>query len=154
MFKRAMKPSIEKEFTHPQRAEGEQLFLGAQEDDRQTLASLVAGHTLTREGPETTINATVSIRGTLSFERFLKLDGCFEGQLLAHGRLHVGPSGSLKADLNLESAIIEGLVEGNIHVEDHLDIRATAVIKGDITAKTLTVEPGATLVGSILIEPH
>lgn len=150
MFKRAMKPAFEKDFTHPSRTEGEPLTMS----ETAPLASLVAGHTLTLEGPETTINASVSIKGTLSFERFLRLDGSFEGELLARGRLHVGPRGCLKADINLEGAVIEGLVEGNIHIEDHLEIRATAIIKGDISARTLTVEPGATLIGSVLIEPN
>ena len=67
---------------------------------------------LNEEIPETTLGAGVSFRGQLSFERFLRIDGSFEGELLSQGKVIVGATGKVKANLNLREAIIEGVVEG------------------------------------------
>ena len=41
-----------------------------------------------------------------------------------------------------------GRVEGNITVKEHCDLKANAEIIGDITAGTLSIEGGATFMGS------
>lgn len=105
------------------------------------------------DAPETTLGEGVIFRGELSFERLLKIDGTFEGQLLSQGKVIVGPSGKVKANLNLREAIIEGKVEGNITVQERLELRGEAVIVGDIRAKTLTVDEGVTLLGHVRIDP-
>lgn len=105
------------------------------------------------EAPETTLGAGVTFRGTLSFERFLRIDGSFEGDLLSQGKVIVGPTGQVKADLNLREAIIEGVVEGNITVEEKLELRGEAVIIGDIRAKALCVDEGVTISGNVSVNP-
>lgn len=140
MFKKAAKPSLESIFTHQERSSEAPSPLLSPEEPLQNIQKSVS--------PETVVGATVAIQGTISFERFLRLDGHFTGQMHGPGgRLHIGPSGHVKADLCLESALIEGCLEGDIIVTGHLDVRATARIRGDISAKTLSVEAGATLQG-------
>lgn len=109
---------------------------------------------IAEETPETTLGAGVTFRGQLSFERFLRIDGAFEGDLLSHGKVVVGPSGSVKADLNLREAIIEGTVEGNITVQEKLELRGNAIIKGDIRAKSLCVDEGVTISGIVMVSPN
>lgn len=108
---------------------------------------------LAEEAPETTLGAGVTFRGQLSFERFLRIDGSFEGDLLSQGKVVVGPTGSVKADLNLREAIIEGVVEGNITVQEKLELRGEAVVKGDIRAKFLCVDEGASILGHVTVTP-
>ena len=105
------------------------------------------------EAPETTLGAGVSFRGQLSFERFLRIDGTFEGELLSQGKVVVGPSGKVKANLNLREAIVEGVIEGNITVQEKLELRGDAVVKGDIQAKSLCVDEGVTITGYVLVTP-
>lgn len=106
---------------------------------------------ITEESPETTLGAGVTFRGQLSFERFLRIDGIFEGDLLSQGKVVVGPTGSVKADLNLREAIIEGKVEGNITVQEKLELRGQATIKGDIRAKSLCVDEGVSIAGIVMV---
>ena len=106
---------------------------------------------ITEETPETTLGVGVTFRGQLSFERFLRIDGDFEGDLLSHGKVVVGPTGSVKADLNLREAIIEGKVEGNITVQEKLELRGQASIKGDIRAKSLCVDEGVSISGIVMV---
>jgi cytoskeletal protein CcmA (bactofilin family) len=105
------------------------------------------------ETPETTLGAGVSFRGQLSFERYLRIDGTFEGELLSQGKIVVGPTGKVKSNLNLREAIIEGVVEGNITVQEKLELRGEAIVKGDIQAKSLCVDEGVTITGYVLVTP-
>jgi cytoskeletal protein CcmA (bactofilin family) len=105
------------------------------------------------ETPETTLGAGVSFRGQLSFERFLRIDGSFEGELLSQGKVIVGRTGKVKANLNLREAIVEGVVEGDITVQEKLELRGEAVVKGDIQAKSLCVDEGVTITGYVLVCP-
>lgn len=108
---------------------------------------------LAEEAPETTLGAGVTFRGQLSFERFLRIDGSFEGELLSQGKVVVGPTGKVKADLNLREAIIEGEVVGNITVQERLELRGQASIIGDIQASALCVDEGVSIQGHLLVGP-
>lgn len=124
------------------------------EDKRDTKA-LPLSHSLntrsSEEAPETTLGEGVSFRGELSFERFLRIDGSFEGELLSKGKVVIGPKGKVKANLNLKKAVIEGKVEGNVKVEESLELRGNASISGDIEAKFLSVDEGVKIIGQVIV---
>lgn len=108
-------------------------------------------HFQEEEDPETTLGEGVTFRGELSFERLLRIDGSFEGDLLSQGKVVVGPKGKVKANLNLREAVIEGEVEGNITVQEKLELRGEASVRGDIQAKSLCVDEGVKIVGHVTI---
>jgi cytoskeletal protein CcmA (bactofilin family) len=103
------------------------------------------------EEPETTIAAGVSIKGTISFQKLLRIDGAFEGELLSSGKLIVGPTGCVKTNINLEEAFISGKVTGDITVKTRLVLRGRAEVRGDITAPLLSVDEGVSIVGILNI---
>lgn len=102
-----------------------------------------------KDEPETTLGEGVTFRGELTFERLLRIDGTFEGELISKGKVIVGPKGKVKADLSLQEAIVEGSVVGNITVEDRLELRGEASVTGDITAKSLSCDEGVTIIGYV-----
>ncbi len=104
-----------------------------------------------QEEPETTIAANVTIKGTITFEKLLRIDGTFEGELISSGKLIVGPTGSVKADIALEEAFISGKAEGNITVTKRLVLRGRAEVHGDISAPLLSVDEGVVIVGSLQV---
>jgi cytoskeletal protein CcmA (bactofilin family) len=109
---------------------------------------------LKEEIPETTLGEGVVFRGELSFERLLRIDGTFEGELLSQGKVIVGPKGIVKANLNLREAIIEGKVDGNVNIQERLELRGKATIYGDIRAKNMIVDEGVSIVGHVEISPQ
>lgn len=112
-------------------------------------------HNMVKEEiPETTLGEGVTFRGELTFERLLRIDGTFEGELLSQGKVIVGPKGRVKANLNLREAIIEGVVEGNVTIQERLEVRGHASIQGDIRAKSLMVDEGVTLIGFVEVVPQ
>ena len=104
------------------------------------------------EKPETTLGEGVLFKGELSFERLLRIDGVMEGKLFSNGKIIVGASGSVAADITMREAIIEGQVEGNITVE-RLELRGKASVYGDICARSIIVDEDATLVGHVSVKP-
>ncbi len=109
-----------------------------------------------REGrPEiaTTLGPDTTFKGTLTFEKPLKIDGTFEGELHTNGYLIVGKSGKVEADLNVGESRIEGKVSGNVNAESRVELAPTAVLHGDIKASRLAIEEGATFVGHCDVNP-
>lgn len=101
------------------------------------------------ERPETILGEEVTIKGTLTFQNCLRIDGSFEGELISDGKLIVGPKGVVKAHLNLQEAFISGKVEGDITVKERLVLRGRAEIRGNITAPLLSVDEGVSIIGQL-----
>jgi cytoskeletal protein CcmA (bactofilin family) len=105
---------------------------------------------------DTIIGPGVSFSGIIEYEHLLRIDGYFEGELeSASGSLIIGPRGVVKAHhLHLFAAVIEGTLEANLSISNLLVIKSTARIKGNIAARWLTLETGATINGSLTVDPN
>jgi cytoskeletal protein CcmA (bactofilin family) len=107
------------------------------------------------EQPETTLGEGVTFKGELAFQRLLRIDGTFEGDLISKGKLVVGPKGHVKSDnIRLREAIIEGFVEGNITVEERIELRSEARVRGNIKAQSISVDEGVSIVGHVTVAPY
>lgn len=109
---------------------------------------------MSMEKPETTLGKGVHFKGTLSFKRLLRIDGTFEGELISEGKVLIGPTGVVKSNISMTEAIIEGYVEGNITAKERLEIRGEAQVHGNIIARVLSVDEGATIAGHVHVTPH
>ncbi|CAM9781373.1 unnamed protein product, partial [Heterosigma akashiwo] len=106
------------------------------------------------ESPETVIGPRVKISGDLEFERLLRVDGTFEGTLISKGDLIIGPNGCVKGDIkDMQELLIDGKVIGNIQVEK-IDLRDRAVVHGDITAKSVRMDPTVVVCGRLNVHPQ
>jgi cytoskeletal protein CcmA (bactofilin family) len=111
-------------------------------------ASVVkTANTLTKEAISSVISPDMQIKGEIQFTGKARLDGNLEGDL--HGEyLILSETGTITGDLQLDTLICHGKIEGNIFARV-VTIHSTAAIKGKLTAASLTVEPGALLSGEI-----
>ena len=57
--------------------------------------------------------------------------------------------GRLKGTVHSERAEVHGTLEGQIQVQDHLDIRSTGHVSGELAYGKLSIEPGGQLAGNI-----
>jgi cytoskeletal protein CcmA (bactofilin family) len=98
----------------------------------------------------TVIGRSVTIRGELSGKEDLFMDGTVEGTITLSGsRLTVGPNARLMADLNAQDVVVYGFVEGNIRASGRIELRESAVVKGDIAAERLSIEENASIKGRV-----
>ncbi|HOG20782.1 MAG TPA: polymer-forming cytoskeletal protein [Salinivirgaceae bacterium] len=89
-----------------------------------------------------------TIKGDITTDGEIRIDGIVEGNLQAKGKVVIGTSGRLTGEITCRSADIQGKVEGKINVNELLSFKNTCVFKGDITTKQLAIEPGATFNGT------
>jgi cytoskeletal protein CcmA (bactofilin family) len=98
----------------------------------------------------TVIGKSVTIRGEVSGTEEMFLDGVFEGTIsLPENRLTLGPNARVTADVVAGDVVIYGVVEGNIRASGRIELRDSAVVKGDILAERLSIEENATMKGRV-----
>jgi cytoskeletal protein CcmA (bactofilin family) len=98
----------------------------------------------------TVIGKSVTIHGELSGKEDLYLDCILEGTIsLPENRLTVGPNARVQADLKVHDVVIYGHVQGNIHAAGRIELRESAVVRGDIVAERLSIEENASIKGKV-----
>lgn len=97
-----------------------------------------------------TIGSTIHIKGDVTGEENLTIDGTVDGTVtVKQHSLHVGKNGRLNADVFAKVIRIEGHVEGNLHAEEQVLLRASGVVRGNIVSPRLTMEDGCSFKGSV-----
>ena len=98
----------------------------------------------------TLIGQTVTIRGRLSSQENILLNGEIEGDLeIPAHRLTIGMAGRMRGDVLAAEVVALGTVEGNVDARQKFAIRASARMIGNIRAPSLTIEEGAFFKGRI-----
>ena len=88
------------------------------------------------------------ITGTIKFDGSMRIDGKVDGEIITdNGDLVIGETGTVNADINTKSAIIEGRVDGKITASNKVVLKQKAHLIGNLQAKTLVVEEGVVFVG-------
>lgn len=97
-----------------------------------------------------TIGSSILVKGDLSGEEHLLIQGRVEGQINLDGNdLTVGSRGRVKADIHAKVVSVEGEVRGNLFGEEKIIIRKTGNVKGNLVAPRVSLEDGATFKGII-----
>jgi len=98
----------------------------------------------------TVIGRSITIHGELSGKEDLYMDGLVEGTIsLPESRLTVGPNARVMADVEARDVVIYGVVEGNIRATGRIELRESAVMKGDLVAGRLSIEENASIAGRV-----
>jgi cytoskeletal protein CcmA (bactofilin family) len=94
----------------------------------------------------------VNLRGKLTGEGGVRIEGTFEGEIQLEGLLVIGPSGRVTCEeLNAKSVIVAGAMRGNIHAE-RVEIRSSGRVWGDVITTAMSTQEGAFLRGQIQME--
>ena len=94
------------------------------------------------------LTAGSKIIGTVVADSDFRIDGVVEGDVQCKGRVVLGDHGIIKGDLTCQNADIMGTINGSLHVENTLSLRATGSITGDVKTQVLVIEPKAQFNGS------
>ncbi|MFC2140602.1 polymer-forming cytoskeletal protein [Candidatus Auribacterota bacterium] len=108
---------------------------------------------MSEESGETVLSSDVSFKGSIKFKNTLRIDGKFEGDIASKGILCVGKSGEIKAEIKVGTAVVEGVINGNITAEEKIELKSTAQLFGDIKAARIAIAEGVTFVGKCNVNP-
>ena len=101
----------------------------------------------------TYIGKSIVIKGDLSGSGDVHVAGEVEGSIeLTDGGLTVGPEGRVHGDVAAGSIVIHGRVDGNLFASKSIDLKASAVLVGEIYTSCIVIEEGASLMGSVEVE--
>ncbi len=90
--------------------------------------------------------------GKMTFEGVFRLDGKFEGEIFESGTLIVGETATIKGKVGLDTIIINGLVEGDVHARTRVEIHSTGKVYGTVLTPILTINEGGILEGHCKME--
>jgi cytoskeletal protein CcmA (bactofilin family) len=104
--------------------------------------------------PEAThIGKSIVIKGEVSGSENVYLAGELEGSIeLLEGDLTVGPDGRIRANMRARSIVVHGRVDGTLYGTKRVDLKKSAVLVGDIYTPRVSIEEGASLKGSVLVQ--
>lgn len=99
------------------------------------------GATATVPSGNSLIGTGTTITGDIVSNGDIRIDGVLKGNIRGSAKILIGQDGVVEGDIEGAQADIMGRVEGKIVVKDLLNLRSNAVIKGDIRAGKLQIEP-------------
>jgi cytoskeletal protein CcmA (bactofilin family) len=95
----------------------------------------------------TLISSGTSLKGDISSNGDLRIDGTIIGNITSSAKIIIGASGVVEGDINGNQADIVGKVSGNVRAKELLQLRGESVVTGNLYAGKLQVEPSATFNG-------
>ena len=110
--------------------------------------------TTTPGGGKNVLSSDVEIKGELKFSGEMMFDGKIEGEIRGEGALMLGEGSVVNGNVDAQSAVVRGKVNGNIVTKDKLELKAKTELFGDIRAPRLSIEEGVTFVGRVEVNPN
>lgn len=90
--------------------------------------------------------------GSFSIKGSIRIDGRYEGKLLESAQIFVGPKGKVKANINTENIIIEGIVIGDIKAKERVFMLPSSKVLGNVRAPEIIVQNGVVMEGKCYID--
>jgi cytoskeletal protein CcmA (bactofilin family) len=100
------------------------------------------------------LGSDVEIKGSLKFTGELTFEGKLEGEIHSDGLLNLGDSAVVNGNIEVQSVVVRGKINGNIVAKEKIDIKAKTELFGDVRAAKLAIEEGVTFVGKIDVNPN
>lgn len=80
------------------------------------------------------------VTGDLKLEGFTRVDGDVYGNLETTGKLIIGENARIRGSVTAKSAIVIGIVEGDILAPDGVHLFPSAVVLGDIISRKIKAD--------------
>ena len=100
------------------------------------------------------LNSDVELKGTLKFAGELTFDGKLDGDINSDGVLNLGDNAVIKGNLNINSVVLRGKINGNVTAKEKIEIKTKTELFGDIRSPKLVIEEGVTFVGKSEVNPN
>jgi cytoskeletal protein CcmA (bactofilin family) len=104
--------------------------------------------TLNQEEILTILGEDFECEGNIKSKSTARIEGKITGDLFIKKGIILGEKGIVKGNIDTETAIIFGTVNGNVKVK-HLEIKETGTINGDVKTENLIIEMGGKYNGKL-----
>ena len=96
------------------------------------------------------INSGLKITGEVFGDSDLVIDGEVQGKVrLSSGRVTVGSSGRVTAEIEAREIVVEGTVQGNLKAADSVRLGPAGRVTGSVMTPRIAIDDGARLRGKV-----
>ena len=93
------------------------------------------------------------IEGNLEIDGDVRLQGVIQGKVTGSGTVTVGDQATIQANVFAPTVIVQGLVRGEIHARDRLELHKSAKVYGVLRANRIRIDEGAQFEGECKMTP-
>jgi cytoskeletal protein CcmA (bactofilin family) len=93
------------------------------------------------------LSKEMKLEGEIQGSENLQLEGRFKGTIKLAGDLYIGPNGVVEADIEADSVVVQGQLNGNVLARKQLQIQSSGKLVGDCTAQSIDIKEGALFEG-------
>jgi|SRR6516225_6922350 cytoskeletal protein CcmA (bactofilin family) len=94
-----------------------------------------------------TLSSGVKIKGSITFQKELVIDGNVQGKIKSDGVLTIGENADIHGEIKSRSVTVYGQVHGNI-TAGRCELKSSCTLEGDLKTARLIIEEGATFIGN------
>ena len=105
-------------------------------------------------GNFTVLGKDVTFKGIVHFHSTVQLDSSIEGEIHAKGMLVIGENAIIRGTIVAETIVSRGKIHGNVTASSKIQLLKPAVLLGDISSPSFSLEEGAFFKGSIDMGSH
>ncbi len=105
-------------------------------------------------GTQCIIGAKTVLKGDITGEEDVLVEGTVEGTIRIGRDLRVGPGGCVKATVSAQSIVVAGEVIGDCEAAQRVHLEATGRLTGNIRAPRVIIVEGATFKGNSDMSPR
>ena len=95
----------------------------------------------------TLVGSGSSFLGNLRVNGAMMVDGDIDGDLEVSGNLIIGEKARVRGNISAKSAVISGIVLGDINAPEGIKLTATSTVLGDIATHRLQIAQGVVFNG-------
>lgn len=94
------------------------------------------------------IGAKTTVKGEITGDEDVVVEGTVDGQIRISRDLRVGPGGVVKATVEAQSVVVSGELFGDCQAAQRVEIQAAGRLTGNIRAPRVVIAEGATFKGN------
>jgi cytoskeletal protein CcmA (bactofilin family) len=99
-------------------------------------------------GTACVIGTKTVIKGEITGDEDVIVEGTIEGQVRIGRDLRIGPGGVVKANVHAQSIVVSGELQGDCQAAQRVEIQASGKLTGNIRAPRVVIAEGATFRGN------
>ncbi len=105
---------------------------------------------------DTLVGRQTELQGDIRFSGGLHIDGTVKGKIMAdsdkNATLSISESGRIEGDVRVPNLVLNGIIEGDVHVTQRITLSAHARVNGDVYYKVIEMSSGAMVNGQLVHE--
>lgn len=105
---------------------------------------------------DTLVGRQTELQGDIRFSGGLHIDGTVKGKIMAdsdkNATLSISETGRIEGDVRVPNLVLNGTIEGDVHVTQRITLSAHARVNGDVYYKVIEMNSGAMVNGQLVHE--